>query len=467
MYLKLLAVAVLLLVTTTQAEPKRHVRRDDHKTPLSPTLDPFYVAPDGWEKTKPGTILSSRKIQAGFTTTQKINLDQAYQIMYRTSGTSDSQPSYTITTVLVPHDARKNSLVMVMPYEDSNFVECAPSYKIQLGAPPEVNPLQSLEELMWTSMLNDGWILTIPDHEGPLSAFSSGILEGHASLDALRATLAYSPLKLNKNTKIVGMGYSGGALAGGWAAALQDSYAPELNVVGWALGGTPSNATATFYSLDSGLFAGLTAAGLAGIVDSYPEANDYVGSVITKTGNTALQYTREHCMGDIILGLRNVNILHKGFVSNTNQFLHAKEISGLLNTLAMGADPKLTPKAPVYMYHSVNDEVIQFQMANRTAQEWCNHGARIKFQAFTGIEMGHVSTEVLNSPFVLKFIRDRMNGADFGQECQWTSTDNPMWQPDILGAKLTEVFNALSNLFGTAVGRGDEILKEKIRGGHF
>ncbi|WFD01216.1 hypothetical protein MYAM1_003978 [Malassezia yamatoensis] len=458
---------MLSIVAVVDTRQSRRIRRDNVKTPLPPTLDPFYVAPSGWENTKPGTILASRAIQAGFTTTQKMNLAHAYQLMYRTSGTTESEPSYSVTTVLVPNNANANSLVLMMPYEDSNFVECAPSYKVQLGAPAAVNPLQTLEELMWTSVLNDGWIMTVPDHEGPLSAFSSGKLEGYASLDAVRATLAFSQLKLPSKAKVVGMGYSGGAIAGGWAASLHSTYAPELNVQGWSLGGTPANITATLYNMDSGLFAGLTAAGLAGIIDSYPEVNDYVGGVITETGNTALQYTREHCMADIIVGLKNIQILNAGFVSNSKGFLQSSQITDLLHSLTMGTNSSLTPKAPVYMYHSVNDEVISFSMANRTAQMWCDQGATVHFQEFTGLEMGHVTTELLNSPFVLKFIRDRMAGADFGTQCKWTSTVDPLWQPDILGASLTEVLNAIYNLYGAAIGQGDQILKVSIRNGNF
>jgi hypothetical protein len=51
-------------------------------------------------------------------------------------------------------------------------------------------------------------------------------------------------LKSKKNS-IVGVGYSGGAIATGWAAALQGNYAPELNVKGWSAGGTPANLTGT------------------------------------------------------------------------------------------------------------------------------------------------------------------------------------------------------------------------------
>lgn len=449
------------LSTWVTAQDVVRMRRQK-SAPLPPTSDPFYVPPKGWEKARPGTVLANRTITPSFTQSQKIDLQASYQLLYRTSGTDPSKPSYTVTTVLVPVNPRTNKLVMIMPYQDSNFVDCSPSYKIQYGAPPDLNPLQSIEELLWTSVLNDGWIVTIPDHEGPLSAFSSGPLEGYASLDAARATLQFSPVNLDRKAPVVGMGYSGGAIAGGWAAALQSSYAPDLNVAGWAIGGTPSNSSAVFFGLDGTLFAGFAAAGIAGIVDSYPEANQYVGSQITPEGNAALQYTREHCMGDIIVGLQNVNITSNNFVQNQNQFLYANSIQGLLTKLTMAQDAKLTPTAPLYMYHATHDEVIPFDMAKHTAQLWCQRGAKIHFQEYNGLEMGHVSTELLNTPLVLKFIRDRMSGQPWISACQWDTTGNPMWQPDILGAKLTEIFNAVQNFFGTAVGPGDHIIQETI-----
>ena len=436
--------------------------RRDSPHPPSPIYDSFYVPKKGWDETKPGTVLASRNIQAGFTKTQKINLDGAYQLLYRTSGVDDKSPSYSVTTVLVPKNARPNKLVLIMAYEDSNFVECAPSYKIQLGAPLETNPIQTVEELMWTSVLNDGWTVTIPDHQGPLSAFSSSFIHGHASLDAIRATLNFEQLKLDPKSAVVGMGYSGGAIAGGWAASLLGSYATELNVVGWSIGGTPSNVTGTFYGLDGSLFSGFSVAGVAGIVDSYPEVNDYVGSVITPAGNAALQFTREHCMGDIVVGLQNVNLTGKDFVKNEKNFLTDKRIAPILDHLTMGTDSKLTPRVPVYMYHALHDEVIPFDRANQTANAWCKDGANLLFQEYTGIEMGHVSTEVLNTPFVLKFIRDRMSGREFLNGCQWKSDLNPLWRPDILGARLTEVFNSILNFFGTSVGRTDRIIQESI-----
>ena len=133
----------------------------------------------------------------------------------------------------------------------------------------------------------------------------------------------------------------------------------------------------------------------------------------------------------------------------------------------MGSNKDLTPKVPMYMYHAVHDEVIPFDKANQTATTWCQNGANIQFQQYTGLEMGHVSTEAMNTPLVLKFIRDRMSNKPFVSGCKWESADNPLWQPDILGARLVEVFNSILNLMGTKVGQSDAIIKESIKNGTF
>ena len=286
--------AWLFLAAAVLAEPIKMVRRDDK--PMLPTLDGFYVPPKDWEKEKPGTVLKWRTIKPGFTQINKINVKDAYQLLYRSNGVDENTPMATVTTVLVPNKPRENKLVAMMPYQDSNYVGCAPSYMIQQGAPVQNNSIQSLEELMWTSILNDGWIMTVPDHEGPNSSFAIGPMAGHASLDAIRATLSFDKLKMDAKSPVVGTGYSGGAIAGGWAAQLHDSYASDINVAGWAIGGTPANMTEVTYKLDGGPFAGLSVAGLGGIVNTFPQANEYVGSIVTKEGNIAMQYTREHCM---------------------------------------------------------------------------------------------------------------------------------------------------------------------------
>lgn len=95
--------------------------------------------------------------------------------------------------------------------------------------------------------------------------FSVGRLEGMAVLASMRAvsnfnaTLGFST---SMTPKIVGYGYSGGAVATGWTAQLKNSYAAELDVRGWAMGGTPANLTGTAVFLDETTFAAFCPAGV-------------------------------------------------------------------------------------------------------------------------------------------------------------------------------------------------------------
>lgn len=124
-----------------------------------------------------------------------------------------------------------------------------------------------------------GWTVTIQDYEGPNAAFIAGRLEGRGVLDGIRATLKFPQLGLNSPKIAIWVSVllriikqslisfacrvtreavllpdgvrNGPRLARALlsmaqtAAALQPTYAPELNLIGVAQGGTPANLTAT------------------------------------------------------------------------------------------------------------------------------------------------------------------------------------------------------------------------------
>jgi hypothetical protein len=130
-----------------------------------------------------------------------------------------------------------------------------------------------------------GWTITIQDYEGPNAAFIAGRLEGRGVLDGIRATLNFPKLGLSNPKLAIWVCYNHPIfdssplahlflcrvipevvplLVGvsseacrfvahrltlldpfSTAAALQPSYAPELNLIGVAQGGTPANLTAT------------------------------------------------------------------------------------------------------------------------------------------------------------------------------------------------------------------------------
>lgn len=215
----------------------------------TPPNDAFYTPPDGWESKEPGTVLRTRKVNLAFLQIDDYNYEAAYQILYRTTGGYEDEPSTTVTTVIIPYNAKKNKLVNYLVYTDSNGAQCAPSYSMRKGGNFGTDLALSYQQILFTTFLNEGWILTVPDYQGPTRGFGAGRLEGRMALDAIRATLNYEPVGLSKNTKVVSYGYSGGAIASGWAAGLQPNYAPEINAVGFAMGGTPATFRARFKTL--------------------------------------------------------------------------------------------------------------------------------------------------------------------------------------------------------------------------
>ena len=82
-----------------------------------PQNDPFYQPPDGWESKKVGTILRSRKVNIN--TLVKDNLKEAWQLLYRTTYRSDDEPTTTVTTIMVPHNAQNDSLVLYADFESA------------------------------------------------------------------------------------------------------------------------------------------------------------------------------------------------------------------------------------------------------------------------------------------------------------------------------------------------------------
>jgi hypothetical protein len=214
--------------------------------PLKPSVDPFYQPPAGFESTAPGTILKTRTIIPALLGLLPSAV-QAYQLLYRTTSINGTAIA-TVTTVFKPlvANATLDKFVSFHTAEDSSFVDCAPSYNYQLLA-QQTNAIVAFEAFILNGYVSQGYIVSSPDYESFDAAFGPGRLAGRGVLDSMRAVNNFaSTLKLASNSNaIVGIGYSGGAIATGWAAALQHNYAPELNVKGWSSGGTPANITGT------------------------------------------------------------------------------------------------------------------------------------------------------------------------------------------------------------------------------
>jgi hypothetical protein len=169
----------------------------------------------------------------------------AYQLLYRTTAINGTAIS-GVTTVFNPPLSgllQPNRFVTFDTAYDGAAQSgiCDPSYNYQEGS-LQADLISDLEYFIIQFYLLEGYVVSSPDYEGPDSAFGAGRLSGMGALDSMRAVRNFGS-KLGfttDNPAIASYGYSGGAIASGWSASLKETYAPELNVVGWAMGGTPA-----------------------------------------------------------------------------------------------------------------------------------------------------------------------------------------------------------------------------------
>lgn len=419
---------------------------------LSPENDPFYRPPAGWEDKEPGTVLRSRKITPTLLTFDKINVEHAYQLLYRTTGTFDTEAAVTVTTILVPYNAKPNKLVAHLTYIDADGSKCALSYGIRKGSDFPGDVSMDYQLLLLEQILEAGYIMTLPDYEGLNRAFGVGPLAGRQTLDGIKATLNFEQLGLNQNTPVVTSGYSGGAFGSSWSAALQPTYAPSINAKGFAMGGTPANLTGSLINLDGGPFAPFAIVGVVGLMYSYPDLLDWVDPRLTPKGSHAVEFARSNCVAEMTVRYPFSRVISNDFIRGGAHLLEVPVVKEILSNLTLGVDPSLTPKAPVFMYHARNDEVLPYRDALKSAQLWAQHGANVLFHTDTLPTLGHATTELANLPNLLFFIEDRFADKPFAEGLQHEYVLNPLAGRRAKEQGLGSIVEIIKNILGDKIG---------------
>ena len=376
----------------------------------SPDDDPFYQPPAGFENEPEGAILRNRTITASFLGSIANPVD-AWQLLYRTTAINGSAIA-TVTTIFKPTGALTDRFVSFQTAYDSSATICDPSYNYELGS-VQTDLISSFEELILEAYLLLGYIVAAPDYEGPDAAFSPGRLEGMGTLDGIRAvTNFYDTLGLSTDDPmVVGVGYSGGAIATGWAASLQPSYASDLNIKGWVSGGTPANLTGTSVYVDGTVFSGFLPAAIDGLLkpSAYSaELTPLISSIATAEGQSKLAFADSNCAVEDLLNFASQSIQSPAFQTLGNRLLYDPTIASVLDQNIMGLHSDETPTAPVFLYHASQDEIIPYANVTTLYAAWCGAGASVKFTTFAS--GGHLTTEILGVVDAIDFVQAAFAG---------------------------------------------------------
>ncbi|WUI65948.1 lipase family protein [Nocardia sp. NBC_00403] len=375
----------LLLATTATAGP----------TYPRPDPDPFYAAPADLAAHGPGDVLEVR----GMPPLPLFPGATVSLVKFRSTD-SHGAPIAATTTILTPFGHRPDGpLLSYQHFINSLGTACAVSHTLYNS---DLNLMATTP--MLNVVLQQGWSVALPDHLGPQFAFGAGRLGGQIVLDGIRAVKRLPELAV-QHSPVVMAGYSGGGLATAWAAALQPSYATELQLAGAAIGGYPANLVTMAEALG---FAPHPAFGLAmatavGLEREYPDRVP-ISAYLNSRGNEIRDALANSCTNSILA--MGANSSARDYLTSTTIFDSPSARSVVEeNSMELYAG---VPQIPMFEWHSPSDPLIPVDAINNTDRRWCGAGVQLQTMLVSAPE--HLSAAAEGAPTVLGWLEGRVRG---------------------------------------------------------
>ncbi|MEW2136561.1 lipase family protein [Streptomyces sp. NPDC005409] len=396
-------------------------------TAIATASDPFYAytGSEPLSSFAPGTVLKTRTLKyhlAGLPTPVT-----AIQLLYRTTD-AQGHPSANVTTVVRSLTGDGSKAVSYQSFYDSLNPEHGPSRAIA-GDVSLGGAIANAEALFMAPLLLQGYNLVIPDTEGQTANFAAGPEYATNTLDSIRAATRSAATGMNADTRFGLMGYSGGAIATNWAAALAPSYAPEVNskLVGFAEGGLLVDPAHNLKYVDGSLvWSGVIPMAIIGVSRSYdidlkPYLNDYGLGVYEKLERGSIVDALGHYPG---LTWKKMAKSQYADPNSIPAFVQA------VNKINLGSAP--TPTVPGLIAQG-NAGVLEGTFSNRPgigtgdgvmvagdvrtlARQYCATGnASIKYQQFD--LLSHVGVPVVWAPVAMGWLNDRFAGSKAPSDC--------------------------------------------------
>lgn len=370
----------------------------------------------------PGTVLKTRTVPY-----HVIGIPvplRAVQLLYRSTG-SLGQPTANVTSIVKPPlSIGTPKAVSYQSAYDSLNPEDAPSRAIagDVRIPGLINTAEAALLVPW---LSRGYTVLFPDTEGQTANFAAGPEYGMNTLDSIRAAYNSPATGLNRSTKVGAFGYSGGAIATGWAAQLAPAYAPDVNrnLVGAAEGGVPVDLRQNLdYVNGSTVWAGVilmavTGAARAYDVDLTPYLNSDGLKLYDKFKNSSIIEVLPQT-----LGLTWERLVKPEYASSPDTIPVFTDIIKQLNML--NAD---SPTTPMLIGQGANgllegtpgfgkgDGVMVAADVRALARKFCAAGTTVQYNQYD--LLSHGTTVAAWFPLALLWMENRLSGKTAPDNC--------------------------------------------------
>ncbi|RMI33659.1 triacylglycerol lipase [Nocardia stercoris] len=279
-----LSALTVLFASTAQLAPAAHA-----------ATDPFYeyTGDTPLASIEPGTVLATRTLDyhmAGVPLPVPV-----VQLLYRTTDAQDRAVANVTSVLKPPGGGDPAKAIAYQSFYDSLNPEDGPSRSIA-GDVSFGGLTNAAEGPLLAASLAQGYTVIVADTEGQHADFAAGPEYGMNTLDSIRAATRSPDTGLGPDTRIGLTGYSGGAIATNWAAALAPGYAPDVNarLVGAAEGGVLVNPARNLrYVSGSVGWAGVAGMAIIGVARSFdidftPYMSDYGHAIVDRMRYAAI-----------------------------------------------------------------------------------------------------------------------------------------------------------------------------------
>ncbi|APR67010.1 MAG: Triacylglycerol lipase [Thalassolituus oleivorans] len=337
-------------------------------------------------------------------------VSKAWNVMYRS--TDSLGATNTVTgTVIVPNAAWTG------PGERPTLSYAVGTHGLAQGCAPSLQLAggTDYENRNIAAALAKGYAVLVTDNAGYTTGDSPTYLAGesqaHAALDIFTAASQIPNAGISANAPAVIWGYSQGGQTASWAGEVQKSYAPDLNLVAIAAGGTPADFPSTAAYLDGSAGASFLLGAVVGLAEQYPD-DIPLDELASANGHAAIAVAKDQCVFESLFDFMNDSISEYTVGSKgLTELLAISSVNDAVTAQNLG-DGK--PSVPVYQYHGQADEFIEIEQHAALKKRYCGKFAKVTFDIFPS---EHIVTQFQAAPHVLEWFDERFAGTSVDNSC--------------------------------------------------
>lgn len=388
-----------------------------YAAPVGPSDSSFYNVPASLPG-QPGALIQYRPTTVNLGTGAPATT--AFNAIYQSTDSLGAANAVS-GTVIVPTaawtGAGSRPVVIYAIGTHGLASSCAPSRQFEVG--------KDYEAANMVAALKAGYAVLVSDYAGYLngqqSTYLAGKSQGQAVLDLFRAATSIPSVGFTASSKVGIWGYSQGGQTAAWAAEIQPTYAPELNVVGVAAGGIPSDFIHTAHNLDGNIGFAFLASSVSGLGVQYPdEIGRNFNLLASAQGKSEMTKLQGECVFQALFEHENLTLSqYTNDPANItlDDILSVPVVAKRLNEQALGNN-KIN--VPLYQFHGQADEFIPLDQDMALKKKYCALGTQVAFDLYPS---EHIATMTQAAPKVLSWMADRFAGTAAPSTCSTTKPD--------------------------------------------